>query len=81
MARTLVTARDPKKMTKDGTLIDLTVKFAEFPAEMRFTASKLDTEPHGRDIYDRALAGEFGTVAEADDNAPSTYPRPRPLMP
>jgi hypothetical protein len=39
---------------------------ATFPwlsGEVPFGASPADTEPHGRDLYARAVAGEFGAIA------------------
>lgn len=56
-------AHTPKYLTADGLLVDLTVKFAEFNAEMPFAASPADIESHGRELFSRALAGEFGPIA------------------
>lgn len=50
-------------MDADGT-ITLLIKFSHLPDPIQFTASPDDAEAHGRDIYARALAGEFGEVAE-----------------
>lgn len=43
--------------------IFLTVKFAEFNEELPFLATSFDPEPHGVDLYNRAVSGEFGEVA------------------
>jgi hypothetical protein len=57
-----LSARNPR-YTKDG-MIDLLVDFAGL-GEVAFTASDEDAEPHGRELFAGALAGEFGQVAEA----------------
>ena len=48
--------------TEDGA-IDLIVLFQEIGEEVPFTASLTDTEPHGREIFTRAVQGEFGPIA------------------
>ena len=58
----LISASNPVWADSDQTLINLTVRFAEIEEDLPFTASANDTEPHGRDIHARALAGEFGTI-------------------
>jgi hypothetical protein len=60
---TLEYAKDPFYNNEEGTAIHLTVKWAEFNEEMPFGATSYDTEAHGRDLYNRAKAGEFGEVA------------------
>jgi hypothetical protein len=60
---TLQYAKDPIYNNQDGTSIILTVKWEEFVEEMPFNADIWDPEPHGVDLYNRAKAGEFGTVA------------------
>lgn len=52
-------ARDP---VAKATGIELVCKFTHIEEEIPFFAMHNDTEAHGRDIYSRALAGEFGTV-------------------
>jgi hypothetical protein len=65
MQRNLVNAHTPVWGNKEKTRIDLTVEFKEFPGEpMPFSASPYDSEEHGRDIFSRAFAGEFGVVAD-----------------
>lgn len=44
--------------------INMRVKFAHLKEEVPFTADPNDCEEHGRDLYARAVAGEFGEVAE-----------------
>jgi hypothetical protein len=45
-------------------MIDLTIKWDLINEERPFTASPHDCEAHGRDIYAKATAGEFGVIAE-----------------
>ena len=58
----IISARAPKYTEHDG--IDLLVKFEEFPNEyITFTASADDSEAHGRELYTKAKAREFGDIA------------------
>jgi hypothetical protein len=59
---TLQYAKDPIWNNAEGTSILLAVKWEEFVEEMPFSACSFDPEPHGVDLYNRAKAGEFGTV-------------------
>ena len=61
---TLEYAKDPFWNNHKGDSIHLTVKFEEFNEELPFNATSYDSEPHGVDLYNRAKAEEFGTVAE-----------------
>lgn len=60
---TLEYAKNPKYLNAEGTSIYLDVKFAEFNEEMPFGACSYDSEAHGRDLHERAKAGEFGEIA------------------
>jgi len=60
---TLQQVREPYYQSADGEQIHIIVKWAEFPEEHPFTATSFDPEQYGRDLYYRAQAGEFGTVA------------------
>ncbi len=60
---TLEYAKDPFYNDKNGNVIHLIVKWEEFVEEMPFGATAYDPEFHGRDLYERAKAGEFGEVA------------------
>jgi hypothetical protein len=55
-------AKNPKYNSEDQKQIFLIVKFAEFSEELPFTATEFDTEAHGVELYNRAIAGEFGTI-------------------
>lgn len=58
----LISASNPVWADSDQTVINLTVRFAEIDEDLPFAASPNDPEPHGRNIYARAIAGEFGTI-------------------
>jgi len=60
---TLEYAKNPIWNNEEGTSILLIVKWEEFVEEMPFGADAGDVEAHGRDLYNRAKAGEFGEVA------------------
>jgi len=60
---TIQYAKDPIYNSEDGQQILLTVKWEEFNEEMPFGATSFDPEPHGVDLFNRAVAGEFGEVA------------------
>lgn len=56
-----VTAVNPVFSDSTGQNIDIIATF-ESLGEVPFTAASYDVELHGREIYARALAGEFGPV-------------------
>lgn len=60
---TLQYVKDPIYNSADGQQIILTVKWEEFNEEMPFNACSFDPEPWGVDLFNRAVAGEFGEVA------------------
>jgi hypothetical protein len=62
MSLTIVSASNPKYTSKDGKSIDLVVKFAEFPNPITFHAMEIDTLEHGKELFRRAAAGEFGSI-------------------
>jgi hypothetical protein len=63
---TIESATNPVYANEDGTNITLQVKFAEFPEAMPFGATSYDPMPYGVELYNRALAGEFGAIAPYD---------------
>ena len=64
MKLNLIYANNPKWVDEAHTSIELTVRFEEINEDLPFHATPYDTEEHGRDIFTRAAAGEFGVVAE-----------------
>lgn len=63
--RTLISAQSPKWSNEAKTTIDLDAEFAELGGgSVPFTCSADADTDYGRDIFARAVAGEFGAVAD-----------------
>lgn len=60
----ILSVRNPQWANEDGTAINCLVRTNTLNQEVPFTATPSDPEAHGRDIYARCLAGEFGTIAK-----------------
>lgn len=62
---TLVSGRSPRYATPSNNSVLLLAKFKELPhaGEIWFHAHPEDTEPHGSEIFQRAMNEEFGPVA------------------
>jgi hypothetical protein len=56
--------KNPVWVDAEHTMIDLVIKWKSASEEHPFTASRADVEAHGRAIFEAAIAGEFGPVAE-----------------
>lgn len=58
----------PKYTNAEGTRIEATVVFdhllGAYPNGVTFCAAVDDCEPHGREIFSRCVAGDFGPVAQ-----------------
>jgi hypothetical protein len=65
--RTLVKAHSPTWTNEKKEAIGLKVTFKELTqlGEIDFIAHPNDSEPHGKDIFNRAKKGEFGKVQDA----------------
>jgi hypothetical protein len=57
-------AKNPVWANAEHTMIDLAIKWDGINEEYPFTASPTDVEAHGRAIFEAAVAGQFGEVAE-----------------
>ena len=57
-------AKNPVWANAEHTMIDLLIKWDAIDEEFPFTASPTDVEAHGRAIFEAAVAGQFGEVAE-----------------
>jgi len=57
-------AKNPQWADSDHTMIDLIIKWDTIDEELPFSATAEDVEAHGREIYNNALAGEYGEIAE-----------------
>ena len=64
MAITYTTVLNPRWGDLAQTMIDVDVNFDHLPeTSVAFTAISDDVEPHGVEIYNRCIAGDFGTIA------------------
>lgn len=59
-------------------MIECVVKFDHMKHEVPFAASPDDVESHGREIFAKAAAGEFGPIAP---KRPDVDSRPQPVAP
>ena len=62
----IIEAKNPKYLAADKKIIQLEVKFEEMQdmGFLPFGATEDDVEAHGRELYRRALSGEFGEIEE-----------------
>lgn len=73
-------ATNPQFVNAEKTQIDLIVTHPVF-GEIPFTASPDDVEEHGRDLFARAVAGEFGPVADYVPPPPPPAEQPATEVP
>jgi hypothetical protein len=59
---TIESASSPQFADASGNVILLNVKFKEFEEVLPFHAMPNDSTEYGVELYNRAVAGEFGTV-------------------
>ena len=52
----------PRHLAGDTESVTLDVLFSHLPEHVQFTARKDDPEEHGRELYSRAVFGEFGDI-------------------
>ncbi|EGB99532.1 MULTISPECIES: hypothetical protein [Pseudomonas] len=62
-AAVYTSASSPVYANADKTAVTLTVTFASI-GEAPFTATQDDTHDYGRELFTRAVAGDFGTVGD-----------------
>ncbi|MFR9704954.1 tail fiber assembly protein [Aeromonas sanarellii] len=58
----IISATHPRHQETDTETITLDVRFAHLSDPVPFTARKDDPEAHGRELYSRAVFGEFGSI-------------------
>nr|WP_319390372.1 hypothetical protein [uncultured Cohaesibacter sp.] len=56
--------REPRWVDRAHTAIECMVKFDDFVKELPFVANPTDCEAHGREIFAKCVAGEFGAIKE-----------------
>jgi hypothetical protein len=66
MRLNLLYANTPRWANRSQTKIDLVVRFDHIDEDLPFCATSTDIEAYGRDIFNRAVAGEFGAIAAFD---------------
>lgn len=67
-------AKNPYWADANKTVLNLTVCWEEWPTqEMPFSATADDVEAHGRALFERAVAGDFGEISEYIPPAPPSY--------
>lgn len=59
----VISAHSPVWDSHEQLFINLFVQFEEFEEELPFAANPKDPEAHGREIFQRAIDGEFGEIA------------------
>lgn len=65
MQSLLTSLKNPVWVNAEHTMIDCVITTSQFNnEELPFTASPTDIEPHGRTLFDRIVAGEFGSIGE-----------------
>jgi hypothetical protein len=62
----ITSARNPQWANEERTAINCLVRTNTLLQEAPFTASPHDSEAHGKDLFARCLAGEFGAIAPMD---------------
>jgi hypothetical protein len=70
-------AKNPVWVNAEHTMIDLVIKWDGINDELPFTASPTDCEAHGRAIFEAAVAGQFGAVAEYVAPPEPVQPEPK----
>lgn len=60
---TIEWVNNPVYANQTGVEVNLTIKFAEFNEPLEFTATPYDSEAYGRELHDKAVAGEYGPIA------------------
>ena len=65
MQSLLTSLKSPIWADAEHTMIDCVITTSQFgDEELPFTASLNDVENHGRVLFERIFAGEFGSIAE-----------------
>lgn len=67
----IISAKNPRCRESEPGVITLDVRFSHLPSEVPFTACRNDCEEHGRELYSRAVFGEFGPIEVVTQPPPS----------
>lgn len=75
MQALLSSLRSPIWANAEHTLIDCVITTSQFgDEELPFTADPNDVESHGRALFERIVAGEFGPIGEYVPPPPQATP-------
>ncbi|WP_111641689.1 DUF4145 domain-containing protein [Marinimicrobium alkaliphilum] len=75
----VLSVRNPQWADENHTAINCLVRTNTLHQEVPFTASSYDSESHGREIFVRCVAGEFGEIAPMEpklSQQPPSQPEP-----
>jgi hypothetical protein len=65
MKSTLTSLKNPRWANAEQTMIDCEITTSQFGDEvLPFTASATDVEAHGREIFAKLVANEYGPITE-----------------
>lgn len=67
----VITAANPRHFAGDHDSITLDVRFSHLEEVVEFTARRDDAERHGRELYSRAVFGEFGDITVLNPPPPT----------
>jgi hypothetical protein len=65
----IISALNPRRRVDDFTDIWMEVWFEEFSGPLTFCATLFDCEPHGRELWFRAMKGEYGEISVIEEVA------------
>ncbi len=68
--RSIIAASEPRRYADSFTEIWLKVWFEELSDPVEFLASPFDCERHGKELWIRAMAGEYGEIEVSKENSP-----------
>jgi len=74
----IISALNLRRNVDDFTMIMMDVWFEEYDGPLPFVASLFDCEPHGRELWFRAMKGEYGEIEIMSSPAHESEP-PRML--
>lgn len=67
----VISAKNVTRYIGEPDVLNMDVLFNHLEGFVQFSAKKDDSEIHGRELYVRAVFGEFGTITELELPAPS----------
>lgn len=67
----IISAKSPRHIAGDSDSVTMDVLFSHMSEVVQFTAKKDDPEEHGRELYSRAMFGEFGDIEVIPESPPT----------